>query len=172
MVLSCPALFHRTCAVIWLPHTSRVSTSQLALPRKGRTWIRLSACNRPLHYGRLMMVSSAVGKFRQGCFDFIVSVTPLDPHEFHWAVVPGDGDYWRMYFGPQYMRERPLLPTVCRPNGSIKIARLHVLAQLGHFFGHRMGVTETPLNRSVHVAEEFDLKLCEMLLAERDKCGD
>ena len=112
-------------------------------------------------------VSSAVSKFGQGHFDFMVSVTALDPHEFHWAVVPGENGYWHMFFESKYLKERPLLPPVYRPNGSIKIARLQALAQTGHFFGPRMGVTETPANRSVHVAEEFDLKLCEMLLAER-----
>jgi CMP-N-acetylneuraminic acid synthetase len=111
-------------------------------------------------------ISSAVCQFQQGHYDFVVSVTPLDPHDFHWAVVPGENGYWRMFFQSQYMKERPLLPPVYRPNGSIKIARLQALAQTGHFFGERMGVTETPANRSVHVAEEFDLRLCEMLLAE------
>lgn len=108
-----------------------------------------------------------VSKFCSGEFDFVVSVTLLDPHEFHWAVVPGEGDYWRMFFGTQYMKERPLLPSVYRPNGSIKIASLKVLSEVGHFFGERLGVIETPPERSVHVADEFDLRLCEMLLAEQ-----
>jgi CMP-N-acetylneuraminic acid synthetase len=109
----------------------------------------------------------AVNKFQNNDFDFLVSVTPVDPHDFHWAVVPNGGDYWRMFFGEQYMEERPLLPPVFRPNGSIKIARLPALARAGHFFGERMGVVETPPERSVHVALEFDLKLCELLLSER-----
>lgn len=112
-------------------------------------------------------IHAAVGKFRQGSFDFVVSVTALDPHEFHWAVVPGANDYWRMFFGPQHMKERPLLPPVFRPNGSIKIARLQALAELGHFFGERLGVIETPAERSVHVAQELDLEICETLLRRR-----
>jgi CMP-N-acetylneuraminic acid synthetase len=112
-------------------------------------------------------LKAAVNKFHDNNFDFLVSVTPVDPHDFHWAVVPDGGDYWRMYFGNEYMKERPLLPPVFRPNGSIKIARLQALAQVGHFFGERMGVVETPPERSVHVAVEFDLKLCEFILAER-----
>ncbi len=112
-------------------------------------------------------VQAAVSKFREDGFDFLVSVTPLDPHDFHWAVIPNGDRYWRMYFGDQYMKERLLLPEVFRPNGSIKIARLPALAQTGHFFGERMGVIETPPERSVHIAVEFDLKLCEQLLAER-----
>ncbi|MGA7697282.1 MAG: acylneuraminate cytidylyltransferase family protein [Candidatus Sulfotelmatobacter sp.] len=113
-------------------------------------------------------LTSAVNKFQSDDFDFLVSVTPVDPHDFHWAVMPdSDGDYWHMYFGNKYLKERPLLPPVFRPNGSIKIARLPALTQVGHFFGERMGVVETPPERSVHVALEFDLKLCEMILAER-----
>jgi len=112
-------------------------------------------------------LKAAVSKFQSNHFDFLVSVTQVDPHDFHWAVVPNGDDYWRMYFGNQYLRERPLLPPVFRPNGSIKIARLQALAQVGHFFGERLGVVETPPERSVHVAVEFDLKLCELMLAER-----
>lgn len=112
-------------------------------------------------------INAAVEKFKNGNLDFLVSVTPVDPHDFHWAVVPNRDEYWHMYFGSQYMKERPLLPPVFRPNGSIKIARLPALAQTGHFFGERMGVIETPPERSVHVALEFDLNLCEFILGER-----
>jgi CMP-N-acetylneuraminic acid synthetase len=109
-------------------------------------------------------IHDAVEKFSEGQFDFVVSVTPVDPHDFHWAVVPGEGNYWKMFFGTQYLKERPLLPPVYRPNGSIKVAKLSALAATGNFFGERLGVIETPLERSVHVAVEFDLKLCETIL--------
>jgi CMP-N,N'-diacetyllegionaminic acid synthase len=109
-------------------------------------------------------IRDAVEKFSEGQFDFVVSVTPVDPHDFHWAVVPGEGTYWRMFFGTQYLKERPLLPPVYRPNGSIKVAKLSALAATGNFFGERLGVIETPLERSVHVAIEFDMKLCETIL--------
>lgn len=109
-------------------------------------------------------IRDAVQKFSEGNFDFVVSVTAIDPHDFHWAVVPGESGYWKMFFGTQYHKERPLLPLVYRPNGSIKIARLNVLAKTGNFFGDRLGVIETPLERSVHVAVEFDLKVCETIL--------
>jgi CMP-N,N'-diacetyllegionaminic acid synthase len=109
-------------------------------------------------------IRDAVAKFSEGPFDFVVSVTPVDPHDFHWAVVPGENDYWKMFFGSQYLKERPLLPPVYRPNGSIKVARLSALATVGHFFGERLVTIETPVERSVHVAVEFDLKLCETIL--------
>lgn len=111
-------------------------------------------------------IRDAVEKFSEGQFDFVVSVTPVDPHDFHWAVVPGEENYWKMFFGTQYLKERPLLPPVYRPNGSIKIARLGALAATGNFFGERLGVIETPVERSVHVAVEFDLKLCETILRQ------
>jgi CMP-N,N'-diacetyllegionaminic acid synthase len=112
-------------------------------------------------------IIGAVEKFHLSNFESLVSVTPVDPHDFHWAVVPNGGEYWQMYFGQQFMKERPLLPPVFRPNGAIKIARLSALARTGHFFGDRMGVIETPPERSVHVAAEFDLQLCEFILAGR-----
>ncbi len=112
-------------------------------------------------------IQSAIDKFAGGDMDFLVSVTPVDPHDFHWAVAPRDDGYWQMYFGGLYVKERPLLPPVFRPNGSIKIAKLPSLATVGHFFGPRMGVIETPPERSVHVAQEFDFKMCAMLMAEK-----
>ena len=112
-------------------------------------------------------IKSAITKFQTNHFDFVVSVTPLDPHEFHWAMALGSNGYWRMYFDGEFMKERPLLPAVYRPNGSIKLARLGILATVGNFFGERLGVVETPPERSVHVAEELDLKWCELLLRER-----
>jgi CMP-N-acetylneuraminic acid synthetase len=111
-------------------------------------------------------IRGAVDLYRQGTFDFVVSVTPVDPHYFHWAVVPAGDRYWKMFFGTEYMKERPLLPVVCRPNGSIKIARLSALGSLGNFFGERMGAFETPETRSVHVATEFDLTICEAILKQ------
>lgn len=109
----------------------------------------------------------AINKFSEYDFNFLVSVTSIDPHDFHWAVVPNGNRYWHMYFGHEYLKERPLLPPVFRPNGSIKIARLKSLEQTGNFFGEKMGVIEIPPERSVHVAVELDLKLCSLILAER-----
>lgn len=98
--------------------------------------------------------------------DFLVSVTPIDPHYFHWAVEqePG-GDWWRMHFGDRFLLERPLLPPVHRPNGAIKIGRAGPLAELRNFFGPRLTTYEMPEDRSVHVAEPFDLRLAESLVA-------
>jgi len=111
-------------------------------------------------------IRGAVSLYQQGNFDFVVSVTPVDPHYFHWAVVPAGETYWKMFFGTEYMKERPLLPVVCRPNGSIKIAKLSALNRVGSFFGERMGVFETSEARSVHVATEFDLRICEAILSQ------
>jgi len=106
----------------------------------------------------------SVERFLHGDLDFLVSVTRIDPHYFHWAIVPNDDNYWRLYFGDKYMQERPMLPPVYRPNGSIKIARLDKLKEIGHFFGSRLGVVETPEERSIHVATQLDFNLCEFLL--------
>ena len=110
-------------------------------------------------------IEAGVEAFVSGGYDFLVSVTPVDPHYFHWAVVPSEGGRWRMYFDQEYMKERPLLPPVYRPNGSIKIARLESLKRTGHFFGPNLGTVVTPENRSIHVATQFDLDVCESLLS-------
>lgn len=103
--------------------------------------------------------------------DFLVSVTPIDPHFFHWAVHRGD-DGWTMFFGERFLLERPLLPPVFRPNGSIKIGRAEPLCQRRNFFGPRLTVYETPPERSVHVAEQSDLDYAAFLLGRRAPGGE
>lgn len=111
-------------------------------------------------------IRAGIERFERGEVDFVVSVTPIDPHYFHWAcrVRPG-ADEWELVFGDRYLAERPLLPSVYRPNGSIKIASVAALRATGHFFGHRLGAIETPEERSVHVATAFDAEICEMRLS-------
>lgn len=109
-------------------------------------------------------LKAGVDRFLKGDLDFLVSVTAVDPHYFHWVVVPETNGYWRMYFDNKYMQERSLLPTVYRPNGSIKIARLEKLRTVGHFFGPRLGIIETPEERSVNVGTRFEFELCEFFL--------
>ena len=95
----------------------------------------------------------------------VVSVTPIDPHYFHWAVRPGeDLGGWSMWFGDQFLVERPLLPPVHRPNGAVKIATFESLREHGHFFVPPFAVVDMPEDRSVHVATAFDLALCDSIL--------
>jgi CMP-N-acetylneuraminic acid synthetase len=107
-------------------------------------------------------------RFARADVDTVVSVTPIDPHYFHWAVANDNDEGWHLYFGDKFMIERPLLPPVFRPNGSIKIARLDALRRSGNFFAPPFGVIETPEERSVHVATSFDMAVCEAVLARRN----
>jgi CMP-N-acetylneuraminic acid synthetase len=72
-----------------------------------------------------------------------------------------------MYFGDKYMIERPLLPPVYRPNGSIKIGRVDPLLERRNFFGPRLTVYPTPEERSLHVAEQYDFDLAEFLMSRQ-----
>ena len=110
-------------------------------------------------------IRAGIRRFHEGAPDFVVSVTPIDPHYFHWAVEKDAGGWWHMFFGDRFMLERPLLPPMYRPNGSIKIARLTALRQYGHFFGPKLAVIETPEERSVHVGTQADFDYCEFLLS-------
>jgi len=100
--------------------------------------------------------------------DYLVSITPIDPHYFHWAVHETPQG-WEMYFGDKFMLERPLLPPVFRPNGAIKIALTRALRATRNFFGKSLKVYEMPEDRSVHVAERFDFEVAEHLLRTRSK---
>jgi CMP-N,N'-diacetyllegionaminic acid synthase len=99
--------------------------------------------------------------------DYLVSVTEIDPHYFHWAL-RDDGDDWRMWFGDDFLIERPLLPPVYRPNGAIKIGRPEPLLARRNFFGPRLAVHRMPEERSVHVALHFDAAVAETVLRARD----
>jgi CMP-N-acetylneuraminic acid synthetase len=98
--------------------------------------------------------------------DYLVSVTPIDPHYFHWAVHK-NSDQWSMYFGEEYMKERPLLPPVFRPNGAIKIGRLKPLKEARNFFGKNLETFSMPEDRSVHVAEQFEFDLVEYIMSRQ-----
>lgn len=111
-------------------------------------------------------ISAGLDRFERGDVEFVVSVTPIDPHYFHWALHDDDG--WRMFFGDDYLVERPLLPPVHRPNGAVKLARIGALRERGSFFGSPLGVVAMPEERSVHVATAFDLLVCEAVLATAD----
>lgn len=98
--------------------------------------------------------------------DFLVSVTHIDPHYFHWAMNKENGE-WGMFFGERFKAVRQRLPQVFRPNGAIKIARPEALRDAGDFFGKNLGVFEMPEETSVHVATALDLALCATLLRFR-----
>ncbi len=97
--------------------------------------------------------------------DFLVSVTRIDPHYFHWAIHESGGG-WELFFGERFLVERPLLPPVFRPNGAIKVGRTGALQALRHFFGKPLTVFMMPEERSLHVGEPFDLRMAECLLAK------
>lgn len=99
--------------------------------------------------------------------DFLVSVTPIDPHYFHWALIQQESR-WRMYFGKEFLKERPLLPPVFRPNGAIKLARADALERTRNFFGDSLATYEMPEIRSIHVATDFDL-MCVRGIVEAQK---
>lgn len=96
--------------------------------------------------------------------EFALSVTEIDPHYFHWALVDNDQG-WGMFFGKKYLKERIELPPVMRPNGAIKLARAGALMKTGHYFGSPTTVYEMPDERSIHVGTEFDL-LCARAIAQ------
>lgn len=100
--------------------------------------------------------------------DYLVSVTPIDPHYFHWAVHQ-QGESWEMVFEDRYLMERQFLPPVYRPNGSIKIGRIDALQKRRSFFGPCLAIFETPEERSVHVATQFDFDVAEHLLLKHSR---
>lgn len=98
--------------------------------------------------------------------DFLVSVTPIDPHYFHWAV-RDKGKGWEMYFGKEFMKERTMLPPVFRPNGAIKLGKALRAKEDGNFFGAPLAAYLMPEERSIHVATSFDLVCAQAMFNER-----
>ena len=95
--------------------------------------------------------------------DFLVSLTEIDPHYFHWGMKKKE-DVWTMYFEDKYMKERIYLEKIYRPNGAIKLARTDKLVEKGNFFGDNMTVHFMPDERSIHVGTDFDFKCADGLL--------
>jgi CMP-N,N'-diacetyllegionaminic acid synthase len=106
-------------------------------------------------------IRAGIACFDEGA-DFVLSVTELDPHYFHWALTPEPE--WRLVFGDTYAKARPLLPKRYRPNGSIKIADRTALIRAGDFPGPGLRCIETPEHRSVHVGSDFELRVTKALL--------
>jgi CMP-N-acetylneuraminic acid synthetase len=81
-----------------------------------------------------------------------------------------DGDIYDVIvcLNDRYMKDRQFLPPIYRPNGSIKIGRVPALLQNKTFFGSRLIVYETPEERSVHVASQFDFGVAECLMHKRE----
>jgi len=108
-------------------------------------------------------ISEAWRKFDAMGADFLVSVTSIDPHDFHWALHENRAGL-EPFFGDRYLRVRQDLPIVYRPNGAIKIAAIAPLRRHNTFLGPRLVGYTMPPEVSVHVAAALDLKLCEALL--------
>lgn len=117
-------------------------------------------------------IDQGIEKFSNPDSNFVISVTHIDPHYFHWAMKENDDGYWEMHFGDKYMKERPLLPDRYRPNGSIKIADLAALKDQQNFFGEDCKAIETPRRRSIHVGDEFEFELAESLIQRRNSKWD
>lgn len=112
-------------------------------------------------------IAASWGHMSASGADYLVSVTPIDPHYFHWAVHKDDANGWKMFFRDRFLTERPLLPPVFRPNGAIKIGKMAQLKANRNFFGPKLEVYEMPEDRSIHVAERFDFDLAAFLLCRR-----
>lgn len=110
-------------------------------------------------------IRAAVDTLESTGADFVVSVTPVDPHYFHWALAERP-EGWGMYFGSEFHKERASLPAIFRPNGAIKLGRARKVKETGHFFGSPLAVSEMPETRSVHVATEFDLACAQAILGD------
>jgi len=96
--------------------------------------------------------------------DFVVSATPIDPHYCHWAIERRTDGRCAMVFGDRFLTVRQNLPEFFRPNGAIKIARVGALRVQNNFFGSSLDVSLMDEARSVHVAVQQDLDLCEFYL--------
>lgn len=111
-------------------------------------------------------IAAAWQAFADSGAQFLMSVTPVDPHDFHWALRP-EGAYARPYFGAEFMRDRSELPHVYSATGAIKIAGWDALEAAGNFFGDPLLTFELPRERSLYIGEEIDFALAETLLRRR-----
>lgn len=95
--------------------------------------------------------------------DFLLSVSPIDPHFFHWALVEKD-ETWHPLFGDRYLRPGAEMTRVHRPDGAIKIARIGPLRAIGHFFGAPLAVHPLPPHRGLFVGTPEDIEVARALV--------
>lgn len=94
--------------------------------------------------------------------DFLASVTPTDPHDFHWALREKDG-FAELWF-PEFLMDRSLLPPALSPNGAIKAGRPGRLRAEGSVFAPRLVTIEMPAMRGMHVRSQWDLELAGFII--------
>ncbi|WP_167956009.1 acylneuraminate cytidylyltransferase family protein [Anaerosporobacter faecicola] len=99
--------------------------------------------------------------------EFVLSTTEIDPHYFHWALEDLNSGMSEMYFGKKMLKDRTELSPVYRPNGAIKVGVTDSVIRWRHFFGDNIVRTTMPEERSIHIRNQFDLDMCEMLLKKR-----
>lgn len=116
-------------------------------------------------------IANAWALFEREQHDFLVSVTSIDPHYFHWALEKKADDNYQMFFGDRFMTVRQDLPPVYRPNGAIKIAKPDSLKERHNFFGTNLGVYSMPEKESIHVAHESDLLMAQTFMRDIVKNG-
>ena len=95
--------------------------------------------------------------------DFLASVTPIDPHYFHWALKTDDEGFSALWF-PDFLVDRSLLPPVDRPNGAIKVGRPARLREAGSVFNPGLVTVEIEDHRSIHVRSSWDMELAEFVV--------
>ncbi len=108
-------------------------------------------------------IRDALQEFVTSQTDYLLSVTVIDPHYFHWALEQRDGA-WAPFFGSKFLTIRQDLPQVFRPNGAIKVAKAAALRIDENFFGADMSVYAMPEDASVHVATKTDQLVADALL--------
>ena len=109
-------------------------------------------------------IKKSLNKIKLTKSNYLVSVSKIDPHYFHWALKTENKVNYRMYFKDKYMKERLLLPTVYRPNGSIKVAKVKELKKRKNFFGSKTTALLLSPEKSIHIADRFDYIMAKSFL--------
>jgi len=100
--------------------------------------------------------------------EFVLGTTEIDPHYFHWALEENEDGVSDLYFGKNMLVDRnKLKPTVYRPNGAIKAGKRSSVMKWRHFFGDNIKRFGMPEERSIHIRSQFDLDMCELILANK-----
>jgi CMP-N-acetylneuraminic acid synthetase len=110
-------------------------------------------------------ITEAWEAFRRGDFEHLVSVSEVDPQQFHWAMERA-GRYWKLFFGTLYQKERAELPPFFYPNGAILLSDLQALERDRTPYGAKLAAIEMPRERSVRVTTRLDLKVAELLMKD------
>lgn len=108
-------------------------------------------------------IENAMDIFLQGNCDEVISVVE-QTHSPYWTFKAENGFLNPLFSWNYFTKRRQELPKCYIPNGAIYIGYSDLFIKNHSFYCKNLKFYEMPVNRSIDIDRELDLKFCEFLL--------